>query len=159
VSYRCRGRAFECPKNSRTPRLAFAAALLCAIGQFAQASTWTVNRTSDGSVGIASNCTSTPQTNFCRLRDAFAASANGDTIVFNVGTNSVITLSNGPLTLASNLTVDASGSPGLENRGQSTLFSVGDRCFNKSDRFTYTRLNERMNDTPRQSSSRFSPTS
>lgn len=113
MSYRCRGRSFECPKNSRTPRLAFAAALLCATGPFAQASTWTVNRTSDASVGIASNCTSTPQTNNCRLRDAFAASASGDTILFSVATNSVITLLNGPLTLANNLTVDASGSPGL----------------------------------------------
>jgi predicted outer membrane repeat protein len=101
--------------------LARAASLfLFAAASIAQATTWTVNNTGDPASGTAANCAG-GNANTCTVRDALAASTDGDTIAFAVDSNQTITLtSNTQLEVDHGITIDGSGSPGLTIDGNNT---------------------------------------
>ncbi len=85
------------------------------------ANTWTVQSSADG-VATPANC---PGPN-CRLRDAIAAAAAGDTIDFASGlSGTTITLTSGTLTLSRNVTIDG-GTNGVTVSGNNAVrvFSV-----------------------------------
>jgi len=69
------------------------------------ATTWSVRSTGDG-VPVPANCPSLS----CRLRDAIAAAAPGDTITFHLPVSSTITLTYGTLQIDKDLTIDGPGS-------------------------------------------------
>jgi hypothetical protein len=86
----------------------------------ASAATITVNTNSDATLAVAANCVvGNPDT--CRLRDAIAAAASGDTINFAAAlTGSTITLA-GTLTVNKNLTIDGADAPGLAVSGNNSV--------------------------------------
>lgn len=113
-------------KNSFSPSY-MGALLLClmlssvALIAPASAATITVGSAYDwGSSGKAANCSAVAT---CTLRDAIVkaspatGAAIGDTIVFNLPANSMITLQGGELVVDKNLTIDGGNAPGLTISG------------------------------------------
>ncbi|MDR2244549.1 MAG: hypothetical protein LBE15_03970, partial [Burkholderiales bacterium] len=94
--------------------------LLLAMPVLAQ-DTFTVRSAADGAANTGNCVANNPAlSSNCSLRDAIAAASAGDTIVFDLSANSVITLNSGQLTLnRNNLTIDGSGSPGIAISGGS----------------------------------------
>ncbi len=88
----------------------------------ARAATLLVNTLADDDGGSASNCTA--GTGTCTLRGALAAAHNGDTIEFSVA--GTIPLSNGTLTVGTNVTVQGPGAGTLAVSGEhaATVFQV-----------------------------------
>lgn len=84
---------------------------LCTVASWAQAANVTVNNISDSGSGSAANC-APANADTCTLRDALAAAASGDTVVFGVGSSQTITLVS-VLTLSQDVTIDGADSPGL----------------------------------------------
>ncbi len=83
--------------------------------------TITVTSLADG-VANAANC---PHATNCRLRDAIADAASGDTINFSV--TGTITLNSGQLSISKNLTIDGPGANLLTISGNATsrVFNIG----------------------------------
>ena len=87
------------------------------------ATIWYVKSTGDG-VATPANCPG----NGCRLRDAIAAAAPGDTILFNLPAPSIIALTNLELSIQKALTIQGPGSSQLTIHGNdvSHIFAISD---------------------------------
>ena len=109
-----------------------ASALLLALtaGPGSATTTLTVDTLTDG-VATASDCL-TPVTDSCSLRDAIAAAADGDVIVFEAGLAGTMTLTNDELAITVGLTITGTGSDQItiDADGNSRVFylvsSAGD---------------------------------
>lgn len=103
-----------------------ASALLLALtsGTGSATTTLTVDSLADG-VATASDCT-TPVTDSCSLRDAIAAAADGDVIVFEAGLAGTMTLTNGQLAIAVGVTITGTGSDQvtIDADGNSRVFRL-----------------------------------
>ena len=87
------------------------------------AGTWIVDSDADPLAGAAANCAAA-NAGTCTLRDAIAAAASGDTVVF--GRDTTITLA-GALALADDVTIDAGGLTGTVDGNQAgSVFHVPD---------------------------------
>jgi predicted outer membrane repeat protein len=104
-----------------------ASALLLALtaGPGSATTTLTVDTLTDG-VANATDCTA-PVTDSCSLRDAIAAAADGDVIVFETGLAGTITLTEDNLHIEVGLTITGAGSDALtiDAAGNSRVFYVG----------------------------------
>ena len=104
-----------------------ASALLLALtaGPGSATTTLTVDTLTDG-VANATDCTA-PVTDSCSLRDAIAAAADGDVIVFETGLAGTVTLTDGSLDIAVGVTVTGTGSDLLtiDADGNSLVFYIG----------------------------------
>jgi hypothetical protein len=107
-------------KNPTLPvktRILFLITLVCAAIASVQivdaATTWTVTNSGDGAAN-AGNCPGAG----CRLRDALAAAADGDTINFSV--TGAITLSSGELEVNDSITISGPGANILAVNGNAT---------------------------------------
>ena len=102
---------------------ALAVAMLTPTHPVRAATTWFVRSTGDG-VAIPANCPGTG----CRLRDAIAAAAPGDTIQFHLPIPSTITLTNGEINIQKNLILSGMGSTKLTINGNNTnrIFYLAD---------------------------------